>query len=96
MEALRAAGGRLYLTTSPGALQGEARQKLTANLERFAEYDIEVCLAAHVSNFLSVPVYDEWVAHVPDTAAFVTDAKAANVWGISNTSAVATLTVGAW
>ena len=82
MEALRAAGGKLYLTTSPRSLEGEARQNLTANLSRFAEYDIEVCLAVHVSNFLSVPVYDEWVVHVEDTAVFAREVEATNVWGI--------------
>lgn len=82
MKALQSAGGRLYMTTGAGSLEGQARQDLSANLLRFAEYDIEVCLAAHVSNFLSVPVYDEWVSHVQNTAAFARDVDATNVWGI--------------
>jgi hypothetical protein len=82
LKAIRSAGGKLYLTTSIHSFEGEARQDLASNLLRFSEYDIRVCLAAHVSNYLSVPVYDEWVSHVQNTAAFTRDANATNVWGI--------------
>jgi hypothetical protein len=82
LEDIHAAGGRLYLISGQRSLEGENRQALVAELRRLSEYDIEVYLTTNVSDFLSVPVHDEWIALVQETAAFIRDEDLTNVHGI--------------
>ena len=79
---IQAAGGRIYLDAGPGPFEGERGQTLAAELQRLADYNIQVYLAPPASNFLSAPVQREWVASAQDTAAFIRRAGLTNVRGL--------------
>lgn len=82
LENIQAAGGYLYRISSARSIEGEHRQTLIAELQRLSTYDIEVYLTSNVSDFLSVPVHDEWIVLVQRIAAFVHDEDLTNVSGI--------------
>jgi len=82
LEDIQLAGGYLYRIAGEKSIEGENRQVLIAELERLPRYDIEVYLTSNVSDYLSVPVHDEWVALVPKIAAFIHDEDLTNIRGI--------------
>jgi hypothetical protein len=82
LEDIRSAGGRLYLIAGEKSLEGENRQALVAELERLSTYDIEVYLTSNVSDYLSVPVHDEWIVLVQREATFIRDESLTNIRGI--------------
>lgn len=82
LQDLRTAGGWLYVTVDRQPFDEERRQILIARLRRLAAYDIEVYLAPYLPDFLSVPVHDEWIANVWETAALVHDEDLTNVHGV--------------
>jgi hypothetical protein len=82
LEDLYSSGGWLYLSIGKHEFDGENVQALIDGLRRLAEYDIEVFLAPRASNFLSVPVHDEWITNVRETVAIVQRQSLTNVRGI--------------
>jgi hypothetical protein len=80
---LQAAGGRVYLWPAVNPIQAEQGATLAEGLRRLAEYDIEVYLVPHSSNFLSVPIHREWMASARDAAAFARREKLGNVRGLA-------------
>lgn len=82
LEDIQSAGGYLYRIAGEGSIEGKNRQALIAELDRLSTYDIEVYLTSNVSDFLSVPVHDEWIVLVQKLAAFIHDEDLTNVRGI--------------
>jgi hypothetical protein len=82
LEDIQSTGGYLYRIAGEKSIEGKNRQALIAELQRLSTYDIEVYLTSNVSDYLSVPVHDEWVALVPKLAAFIHDENLTNVRGI--------------
>lgn len=82
LDELRCARGRLYLSIGKQQFTGENRDALVDGLRRLARHDIEVYLAVRASDYLSVPVHDEWVNNVLEVAGIVRDERLANVRGI--------------
>jgi len=82
LAALQAAGGNLYITVGPHALDGDEGQALVEGLQRLAQYDIDVYLAVVATDYLSVPVHDEWIASVQRIAGAIQREDLSNVRGI--------------
>lgn len=82
LEDIQSAGGYLYRIAGEKSIEGENRQALIAELDRLSKYDIEVYLTSNVSDYLSVPVHDEWIVLVRKIAAFIHDENLPNVRGV--------------
>jgi hypothetical protein len=82
LEDMQAAGGWAYITVGTRAFDGENGRALVDGLRRLAEHEIEVYLAVVASDYLSVPVHDEWSANVKKTMAIVQRENLTNVRGI--------------
>jgi hypothetical protein len=82
LEDLYLSGGWLYIVVGAGALEGESRGVLVEGLQRLAEQNVDVYLAVVASDYLSVPVYQEWIANVQMAATMVRDENLTNVRGI--------------
>ncbi len=83
LEDLRSAGGRIYFAAA-GYFppKGERGQELLEGMRRLADYGIEVYLATPAgSDFLSVPVYRDWIASTRAAADFVRREGLRNVGG---------------
>lgn len=80
LEDLHSAGGWLYL--SIGDLEGENGRTKIAGLQRLAKHGIGVYLMPPASDFLSVPVHDEWIANAQKMADTVQNVGLTNVRGI--------------
>jgi hypothetical protein len=81
LEILEANEGRLYLSIGEQEF-GDGEDELVSGLRRLAEYDIKVYLAVRASDYLSVPVCDEWIANVQEVASLVQREGLLNVQGI--------------
>lgn len=82
LEDLRATRGTLYITVGGSALTGEGKRSLFNGLQRLAEHDVDVYLAVVGSNFLSVPVHDEWATLVYSATTALREESPGNVRGI--------------
>ncbi len=78
---IRAAGGWIYLGVCTNQL-GEGVAALIEGLQRLVEHDVAVYLAVCASDFVSVPVHEEWMANVREAAQAVQSAGLNNVRGI--------------
>ena len=78
---LKAAGGYIYLS-SGDVSEPENVRALTSAMRRLASHGLDVYLAPSLSNFLSVPVYAEWVTRTQQTAALVQRERLINVRGL--------------
>lgn len=76
------AGGSLYLNVDAGLLFGEGQQGLIDGLKRLAGHDIRVYLNVLVSDYLSVPVAEEWMNRTTLTAELVRREKLEDVRGL--------------
>lgn len=80
---LKAAGSYIYLTPGGAApFEGESKNALAGGIRRLAEHNLEVYLMVPAADFLSVPVYEEWVANAERAATFVQSEKLTNVRGL--------------
>jgi hypothetical protein len=79
---LQKAGGVLYISARPPSFDGENGDAFLAGLRRLAEHDIDIYLAVLASDYLSVPVQDQWIANVRSIADTVRDEDLANVRGL--------------
>ncbi len=82
LEDVHAARGQLYLTIGKNEFTGENIQLLVDGVRRLAGRDIKVYLAPRASDFVSVPVHDEWIVNVQETAALIQREGLTNVRGI--------------
>lgn len=82
LEDLRATGGQLYLSVGKREVAGENTLTLVDGLRRLAGYDIPVYLAVRASDYLSIPVHDEWIANVREAAEMVRREQLTGVHGL--------------
>ena len=82
LQDLRSAGSSLYLSIGGQQLLEENVQSLIDGLRRLAKHGIKVYLAVRASDYLSVPVHDEWIANTQLAAAVVHREGLTNVRGI--------------
>ncbi len=81
LKDLKVAGGYIYLSIGDVSKPDNA-DALTSAMRRLSDYGIEVYLAPSLSNFLSVPVYQEWITRTQQTAALVQRERLTNVRGL--------------
>jgi hypothetical protein len=83
LDDLRSAGGRIYFGAGGYyPLETDRGQALAASLRRLADYGIEVILATPAGDdFLSVPVYRDWIAGTQAAARFVQREQLSNARG---------------
>lgn len=83
LEDIRAAGGRVYFGTGGYyPFDGERGLAMTASLRRLADYGIDTYLATPAGDdFLSVPVYRDWITSTQRAAIFVQRQNLSNVRG---------------
>jgi hypothetical protein len=74
--------GTLYITVGRSTLTGDGKYSLFSGLQRLAEHDVDVYLAVVGSNFLSVPVHDEWITLVYSATTALHEQNPGNVRGI--------------
>ena len=79
---LHAASGSLYISIGENEFDGEYTQALVNGLRRLSSHDIMIYLAPRASNYVCVPVLDEWIANVRKTANLVQREDLKNVIGI--------------
>jgi hypothetical protein len=82
LQDIQATRGYLYVCPNEEAFEGERGQALAAGLRRLAEHRIEVYLCPPVSDFLSVPVYREWITSTHRAATFIRREGLTNVRGL--------------
>ncbi len=78
---LQAAGGSIYLSIGDVS-KPENAHALAVGLGRLAEYGVPVYLAPSLSDFLSVPVYTEWLTHSQQVAELIQREHLTNVRGL--------------
>ncbi|MCP4361375.1 MAG: hypothetical protein GY796_25475 [Chloroflexi bacterium] len=81
LEQLQAAEASLYLR-GPTPLTDERSQAFSVLLEQLNGYDIGVLLFVPASDFLSVPVQEEWMENIGQTAAFIQQENPPNIRGL--------------
>jgi hypothetical protein len=82
LEDLRTTHGALYITAGEYAFTGDGKRSLFNGLQRLAEHDVDVYLAVVGSNFLSVPVHDEWATLVHSATTALREENPGNVRGL--------------
>ncbi|MFN8597866.1 MAG: hypothetical protein U0559_16995 [Anaerolineae bacterium] len=78
---LQVAGGSIFLSIGDVS-KPENAHALAVGLKRLAEYDVPVYLAPSLSNFLSVPVYTEWITQSQHVAELIQREQLRNVRGL--------------
>lgn len=81
LKDLHAAGGLIYLSIGDVS-DIEDAQALVAAMRRLADHGIEFYLAPSLSNFLSVPVYSEWITRIQQIASLVQRERLTTVRGL--------------
>lgn len=76
------AGGYLYINVDTGLLFGDGQQRLVNGLKRLAGHGIQVYLNILASDYLSVPVAEEWINRARQTAEIVRRENLENVRGL--------------
>jgi hypothetical protein len=78
LQDIQLAKGRVYLDIG----RGPYGQGLVAAMRHLAEYGIEVYWMPEAADFLSTPVYLEWIAYAREAAALIKHENLSNVRGL--------------
>ncbi len=82
LDDLHATSGSLYISIGENEFNGEYTPNLIKGLRRLASHEITVYLAPRASDYVCVPVLDEWIRNVHHTANLVQKEDLKNVTGI--------------
>ncbi len=81
LDDLRSTGGQLYFSVGKREVAGDNTPTLVDGLRRLEGYHIPVYLSVRASDYLSVPVHDEWIDNVRETVSLVRREQLTDVRG---------------
>ena len=82
LDDLQTTSGSLYISIGENEFNGEYTPNIVKGLRQLASHEIKVYLAPRASDYVCVPVLDEWMRNVRNTATLVQKERLKNVIGI--------------